>query len=292
MEEEINIAEIIINAINTIFQTIFSSIDNSLYSILDTVSFIDTDILESPYFQSIFGTSSTNGILLIANSLILGFLLYYCAKLLLSHFLITQAERPTSFIFKLLIFGICMNSSIFISEQIIFFTSCISSSIQELGQSIFGTTLSFTNLVDKLNNIIRIEENSFTIFSIDGFLKSVISISFLNLTFSYALRYIMVKVFILLSPFAFLSLVTNSTAGFFKAWIKCFLSLLFVQILIAVVLLITFSIDFSSNNILSKFLICGTIFALLKANSFVKEFMGGISTDLSSGFNGIKSFIK
>lgn len=292
MEEEINIAEIIINAINTIFQTIFSSIDNSLYSILDTVSFIDTDILESPYFQSIFGTSSSNGILLIANSLILGFLLYYCAKLLLSHFLITQAERPTSFIFKLLIFGICMNSSIFISEQIIFFTSCISSSIQELGQSIFGTTLSFTNLVDKLNNIIRIEENSFTIFSIDGFLKSVISISFLNLTFSYALRYIMVKVFILLSPFAFLSLVTNSTSGFFKAWIKCFLSLLFVQILIAVVLLITFSIDFSSNNILSKFLICGTIFALLKANSFVKEFMGGISTDLSSGFNGIKSFIK
>lgn len=292
MEEEINIAELIISAINSIFQTIFSSIDNNLYSILDDITFINTDILNSSYFQNIFGTSTANGILLIANSLILGFLLYYCVKLLLSNLLITQAERPTSFIFKLVVFGICMNSSIFICQQFIFFSSCISSSIQELGKNIFGTSISFSNLVTKLNSIIEIEENSFTIFSIDGLLKSVISISFLNLTFSYALRYIMLKVFILISPFAFLSLVTTSTSSFFKAWIKCFLALLFVQIFVSVILLIIFSIDFSVNNIFSKFLICGSIFALLKANSFVKEFMGGINTDLSSGFNGIKSFIK
>ncbi len=292
MEEEINIAEVIINAINTIFQTIFSSIDTSIYSILDNITFINTDILNSSYFRNIFGTSTSNGILLIANSLIIGFLLYYCVRLLLSNFLITQVERPTSFIFKLIIFGICMNSSIFICEQLIFFTSCISCGIQELGNNLFGTTISFSNLVVKLNNIIQIEENSFTIFSIDGLLKSVISISFFNLTFSYALRYIMIKVFILISPFAFLSLATSSTSSFFKAWIKCFLSLLFVQILVAIVLLIIFSIDFSSGNIFSKFLICGAIFALLKANSYVREFMGGISTDLSNGFNGIKSFIK
>lgn len=292
MEEEVNITEVIINAINTIFQTIFSSIDNNLYSILDDIAFINTDILNSSYFRNIFGTSSTNGILLIANSLILGFLLYYCAKLLLSNLLITQAERPTSFIFKLIIYGICMNSSIFICEQFIFFTSCLSSSIQEVGSNLFGNTISFSNLVYKLNTMIQIEENSFTIFSIDGLLKSVISISFLNLTFSYAIRYIMIKVFILISPFAFLSLSTSSTSGFFKAWIKCFISLMFVQILVAFVLLIIFSIDFSSSNIFSKFLICGAIFALLKANSYVRDFMGGINTDLTNGFNGIKSFIK
>ncbi len=292
MEEEVNIAEVIINAINTIFQTIFSSIDNNLYSILDNITFINTDILDSSYFRNIFGTSTTNGILLIANSLILGFLLYYCGKLLLSNLLITQTERPSSFIFKLIIFGICMNSSIFICEQFIFFSSCISSSIQELGNNLFGCSISFTNLVNKLNTIIEIEKNSFTIFSIDGLLKSIISISFLNLAFSYAIRYIMIKVFILISPFAFLSLSVSSTSSFFKAWIKCFLSLLFVQILVSLVLLIIFSIDFSNNNIFSKFLICGSIFALLKANSYVREFMGGINTDLSNGFNGLKSFIK
>lgn len=292
LEEEVNITEVIINCINNIFQTIFSSIDTNLYSILDEITFINTDILNSSYFRNIFGTSTSNGILLIANSLILGFLLYYCGKLLLSNFLITQVERPTSFIFKIIIFGIFMNSSIFICEQFIFFTSCISSAIRELGYNLFGDIISFSNLVDKLNSIIEIEENSFTIFSIDGLLKSVISISFINLAFSYSIRYIMLKVFILISPFAFLSLSVSSTSGFFKAWIKCFISLLLVQVLVALILVIIFSIDFSSNNIFSKFLLCGAIFALLKANSYVKEIIGGISTDFSQGVNGLKSIIK
>ncbi len=292
MEEELNITELIINAINTIFQIIFSSIDKNIYSVLDDITFINTDILDVSYFRNIFGTSTTNGILLIANSLVLGFLLYYCVKLMLSNLFITQVERPTSFIFKLIIFGICMNSSIFVCEKCIFFVSAISSCIQKLGSDLFGTTISFSSLVDRLNVIIAIEESSFTIFSIDGLLKSIISISFLNLTFSYAIRYMMIKVFILISPFAFLSMSIASTSGFFKAWLKCFASLLFVQILVALVLVIIFSLDFNSNNIFSKFLICGAIFALLKANSYVREFMGGISTDLSNGFNGLKSFIR
>lgn len=292
MEEEINITEVIINSINTIFQTIFSSIDNNLYSILDEITFINTDILNASYFKNIFGTSSSHGILLIANSLILGFILYYAGKFLLSHFFITQSERPVSFIFKIIIFGICMNSSIFICEELIFFTSCISSSVRELGNNLFGTSIGFYSLVDKLNMMIKIEENSFTIFSIDGLLKSIISISFVNLGFSYAVRYVMIKVFVLISPFAFLSLSVSSTSGFFKAWIKCFISLLLVQILVSIVLLIIFSIDFNSNNLLSKFLICGSIFALLKANSYVREFLGGISTDISNGFNGMKALLK
>ena len=185
-----------------------------------------------------------------------------------------------------------MNSSIFICEQFIFFVSCISSGIQDLGSNLFGSSICFSTLVDKLNVMIQIEENSFTIFSIDGLLKSVISISFLNLTFSYAIRYIMIKVFVLISPFAFLSLSVSATSSFFKAWIKCFISLLLVQILVSLVLLIIFSIDFSSSNMLSKFLICGAIFALLKSNSYVREFLGGINTDLSNGFNGLKSFMK
>ncbi len=292
MEEEVNITELIINSINTIFQTIFSSIDKNLYSILDDITFIDTNILDSSHFRNIFGTSTTNGILLIANSLILGFLLYYCGKLILSNLLVTQVERPMSFIFKLIIFGICMNSSIFICEQFIFFNSCISSAIRELGSNLFGVSISFSGLVEKLNTIIEIEENSFTIFSIDGLLKSIISISFLNLAFSYALRFIMVKVFILISPFAFLSLSVSSTSSFFRAWVKCFLSLLFIQILVSIVLVIIFSIDFNSYNTFSKFLICGAIFALLKANSYIRDFMGGVSTDVSSGINGVKSLIQ
>ena len=99
----------------------------------------------------------------------------------------------------------------------------------------------------------------------------------------------MIKVFILISPFAILSYSTSP--NFLKAWIKCFLSLLFIQILVSIVLLILFAIDFNSSNLFSKFIFVGAIFSLIKANSYVREFMGGISTDIQNGMSGLKNII-
>jgi type IV secretory pathway VirB6-like protein len=92
----------------------------------------------------------------------------------------------------------------------------------------------------------------------------------------------MIKVFILISPFAILSLSQKSTSWFFKSWIRNFFSMLFIQIIVALVLLILFSMDYSSTNLLTKFLYIGGIYALIRANSFVKEFIGGISTDVKA----------
>lgn len=292
LEEDINIASIIIDAINSIFQTLFSSIDMNISTILDEVTFIDSHILDTSHFSSLFGLSSTSGILLIANSLIIGFLLYYAIRLLLSHLLITQAERPTSFILKLLFFGICMNSSLFICERLIFFNHTISSLIQSIGNDLLGTTINFSSLFDKINSIIVIEQNNFNLFSIDGILKSFLSVSLINLAFTYSIRFILTKVFVLIAPFAFLSLVNTATSSFFKAWIKCFVCLLFVQIFIALVFVILFSMNFNPTDSLSKFLICGAIFSLIKANDLVRQFLGGISTDISTGFHNLSSIFK
>lgn len=292
MEEDVSIASIIIDAINTIFQTLFSSIDTNVASILDNVTFIDHSILNTSYFSSIFGSSTTSGILLIANSLILGFLLYYSARLLLSHLLITQTERPTSFILKLVFFGICMNSSLFICERMIFFNDTICSLIQSVGRDLFGESITFSSLFGRINSMIVIEENNFNIFSIDGILKSFLSISSMNLALTYSIRFILVKVFVLIAPFAFLSLCNNATASFFKAWIKCFLSLLLVQVFIALVLVILFSMDFQPDNSLTKFLICGAIFSLQKANDLVRQFLGGISTDIQAGMHNMATMLK
>lgn len=291
-DSTLNITKIIIDTINTIFTNIFSSIDNNLYSILDNIVFIDTDIMHSSYFNNIFGTSTSNGILLIANSLIVGFVLYYCIKLMLSNLGICQVQTPISFIFKVIFFAICMNSSFFICEQLIFLNFSLSSAFTNLGQDLFKFSISFQGLVDKLNTIIYIEENSLNIFSIDGILKSVISVSFLNLAFSYSIRYIMLKALVLISPFAILCLCLPNSSGFFKSWLRCFLSMLFIQDLVAIVLVIIFSLDFKAYNLFSKFLICGGVFTLIKVNSYVREFMGGFNTNLSSGINEIRNIIK
>ena len=64
MENPTDITQLIINTINTIFETLFSSIDNSLYSVLDKVTFINSDILYDKNFETLFGTSASNGIIL------------------------------------------------------------------------------------------------------------------------------------------------------------------------------------------------------------------------------------
>lgn len=98
----------------------------------------------------------------------------------------------------------------------------------------------------------------------------------------------MIKVFILLSPFAILSLCQNSTSWIFKCWIKSFFSLLFVQILISIILLLTFSITPEYSDIFNKLIYIGSIYALIKANDFVKELFGGISTSVSSNILNLR----
>ena len=83
MENTTNITQTIIDTINTIFENVLSSIDNNLYSVLDDITFVGSDILTDKNFEKIFGTSASNGILLIANSLLLGFLLYYAIRYLM-----------------------------------------------------------------------------------------------------------------------------------------------------------------------------------------------------------------
>lgn len=292
MESQTNITQTIINTINSIFEMLFSSIDNNLYSVLDKITFINSDILTDKNFENIFGTSTSNGILLIANSLLLGFILYYGFKYLMSHITYQRVDSPFSFIIKIIIFGICMNFSFFILQFLLDLNSNISLAIRSLGKNLFGSELSFSELINKINTNISIDTSSLNIFSVDGLIKSTLSLSLLNLVFSYSFRYIMVKVFILLAPFAFLSLSLDSTSWFFKSWLKNLFSLLFIQIIVSLVLLILFSLDFSSSNLFNKFVYVGEIYSLIKANSFVREFIGGVSTNISQSVKSFANFKK
>lgn len=289
--ETSNLTTSIIETINSIFETLFSSIDTTIYSVLDELTFIDKNILNNSVFQKIFGSTGNNGLLVIANSLLIGFSLYYAIRLIYSYYMNLQIERPYQFIFKLLIFGIVMNCSYFICNQFIQINSFISDAIRTVGSNIFGHDISFSELINKLNYL-SIKENEFNIFSFDGLIKSFISISLFNLIFSYSLRYIMVKVFILITPFAILSLINESTSWFFKTWLRTVLSLLFQQSLVAIILLIIFSFNFSSNNIISQLMCIGGIYALVRANSYIRSLIGGISTDVSNNFNIGNKFLK
>lgn len=284
------ISSIIETSINEMFYKIFSSIDNSLYSVLDDFTFIDSDILNDQYFINILGSTPRNGILLIANSLIFGYLLYYAFKLILSYLGVTQVERPSQFILKIIIYSICINFSFFICDEIIYLISIISSSIRQVGENLFKTKICFSSIITRLNSVISVNEN-LNIFSLDGIIKSLISVGLLNLVITYAVRYVLIKVFVLISPFAVLSMCNKNTSILFNSWIKSFLSLMLVQVFVSIILLLIFSLNFSSNNIFSKFILIGAIFILIKANNYIKEMLGGISSDVNMGLNNLKSMM-
>lgn len=287
MENYSNITSTIIETINTILGNLFSSIDNNLYSILDDITFISSDIINESYFEKILGTSATNGILLISNSLLFGVILYYSIKYLLAHFTYKSTENPIQFIFKSIIFGVCINSSYFLVGEFLDLNANITLAIRSIGEELFNKNICFAELILEINNTISINASSLDVFSLDGLIKTSLTMSLLNLVFTYSFRYIMIKIFILLTPFAILSLILDSTSWFFKSWIRNLFSLLFIQIIVAIVLLILFSMDYSTNNLMTKFIYVGAIYALIKSNSFVREFVGGVSTTFTQNVENL-----
>lgn len=284
------ITEVITQTINSLFNNLVGSIDNSLYSILDDITFISTDIIKDSYFEKILGANTNNGILLIANSLLVGFILYYCIQLLFSTYINVKIENPFKFIFKILLIGIFINSSFFICEKFLYINSIVSSSIRAIGENLYKKDICFSTLITELNSCITVE-TEFNFLSFNGILKFISSAGLINLIFTYSLRYIMIKVFILIFPFCILTLSNQNTNWIFKSWIKCFLSLLLVQQLISIIFLIIFSINFNSN-IFSQFMYIGSIYALIKANSYIREIFGGISTDVQNSFSRFNYLIK
>ena len=273
----------ILESINNIFSNLFSSVDNGIYGILDKITFIDEKIIEKKNFIKLFGENSTNGILLVCNSLILGIFLFYIVNYLFSHITYTRVQEPLAFIFKAIIFIALMNGSLWICKQIINIISLISGSIREIGKSLFGEEISFVNFITKINDNIYIsKETPLDVTSFDGIIKAFTTFGFMNLIFSYALRYIMIQVFVLLFPFAILCGIYDKTSWIFKSLSKAFISLLLEQVLVALILVLAFSFSLSASDDLSKILYIGIIYSLMKANTYMYMIFGGISTSVTN----------
>jgi len=265
------LGDLICDALNTIFYKIFSSIDNNISSNLDRILFIDTSITENNAFKQFFGTDATNGLLLIANSLIFGIILFYILKFSFAHLVYSKIDSPYQFTFKCIVFVACMNSSLWLCEKLIYIVSLISDSICELGGITSGYEISFSNLITHINQLVFKNQTEFDFFSFDGILKICYTIGICYIFVSCSVRYILCKISILLSPFAFISVINNQFDGFFKGWFKHFFILLCMQILISMVLVLGFLLEFEADNNLSKFIYLAIIIIIAKCKFYVKE---------------------
>lgn len=289
--QSIDIAQIILDTTNSLCSNMLQSIDSKIYPLLDQVVFIDKTITKDSHFEKIFGTSPSSGILMLSNCLLFAFILYYCIRLITSHFSGTEVEAPDKFFMRTILAAVAMNASLEICNLLINGTNQISTFFTDLGYDIFKKDISFTSLVENLNYV---SSKNFTIYSLDGILTSMLSISSFALLISFSLRYILIKLLVLASPFAFLCLSNKNTVGFLKSWYKSLLSMLLLQIVISAILIIPYALlKQNTDSLFNKLLLVGVISALLKSGQLIKDFLGGIgiTTNFESGVAGIKSMI-
>ena len=279
------------NSLNTIFSKIFSSLDNSFYSILDNLAFVNTSILDNNVIKALIGTNIKTGILAICNSFILGFILYYSIRFLFSHLIYIKTESPKEFILKSIIFAVLMNNSLWICEQIIFIIDFCTSFLISTAETLFQKTITFSEFLNVLNTTLFWVPAATDLFSFAGIVKSFSSVGLINLVFTFSLRYIMILVFILISPFAFLSLVTESSSWIFKTWIKSFISLLLYQLILGLLLIISFTFTNIANSLLVSIFYVGIIQAFQKTGYFIREIFGGISLSSSTSYSRFSSLI-
>lgn len=118
-------------------------------------------------------------------------------------------------------------------------------------------------------------------------LRAFLLYGLVDLLLNYSLRYVLLQVLVLLCPFGIMSLINSSTSWIFRAWGKALLSLIAIQFFVPIVLIVIFCIG--EDN---QLLFVSGIYVLTKANSYVRELFGGISTEFSGNFSGITSLLK
>ena len=284
----IYLSDLICNCLNSIFLKFFSFFDATIYSNLDNLLLIRPTIVDNLKFQKLFGTDASNGFLLIAHSLIFGIILFYVLHLVISHLIYSKIDSPYQFIFKCIIFITCMNCSLWICKQIIYLVSLISESICQIGYFNYGIETNFSNLIDSINSALCLSSETFEIFSLDGIIKLLTTFCIFYILLTFCMRYLFCKILILLSPFAFISLICNRFDGFFKSWFKQFLILLSMQIFVFIVLVLGFSLEFYANDALSKLIYCAIIMILAKSHFHTKEFFSQMH---NYSRNSLKNFI-
>ncbi len=283
-----NIPEILNNAISSLINNLLVSVDNNVFSVLDELVFVDTSILNDKYFVNFFSKSFS--MVTFAKALLFGILIYYAVSYLFSFLTCNNFQKPAHFLVKFFFSAILIHFSSSICGYIIYFFELLTNIFRDVGISIFSFHLSFSFIYEKFSLLFFSDLNSsFQLFSFDGIVKSLISLSFVNLLFTYSVRFVFIKILLVSSPFAFLSISLDQSKWIFKIWIKNFIGQLCVQLFICVILLIIFSFNVSFSSTVTKLLYLGSIICLIKASSFVKDFTSGFTSDITTSINNIKS---
>ena len=263
----------IIPNLNLVFEKIFKSVESQVYDTLDKIVNINKNILEIEPIKKII---SSNGFIIIANSIVFFLIIYYLYTIIISMYNGNRFENVYHLIIKLLIISVIINNSYFLIEQILELNDNLTDTVNTLCKNLAGCDITFVKLKENILSIKDFAKNDFL--SLDGLIKGIISYGSVNVLITFAIRYATMILLIIVSPVAFSMLFSNLTKGVFYNWLKMFITNLFTQIILKI--LLSIPLMYSDNNsVMYKIILVGSVYMIYKLNSFVKEIFSKFSVN-------------
>lgn len=270
-----NVNDIISN-LNLLSEKFFKSVEGEVYKTLDNIVNITPDILKAEPLNNIFVDNKINGIILIANSLMMFYVTYYMFTQILSLYNGNTTESIYVFILKLVVVYIIVNNSYFICELILNILNQLTSAVESFGKEISKESITFNNLKEKIISIKDFMKNDFL--SLDGLIKGIISFGAITILINFSIRYVTIIFLIMIFPLVLTTLTSNITIGIFKSYFKLFIILLLTQIIVKLVILIPIMYK-NVDSIMYKIILVGSIYIIYRINTFVKDIFVKISEE-------------
>lgn len=274
----------IITNLNYLLEKVFKSIEGEIFKTLDKLTIIGPEILKEEPIKNIVFENKVNGLVIIANTLILFFVIYYVFKQLIGIYNGNKIESIYVFIIRIIIVCIIVNFSYYICKEILNIFGILGESIDTYASDVINKKVTFENLKDSIINIENIINTDLV--SLDGIIKGIISFGSVSILISFSVRYVTVIFLIIISPLAFVCLSSNLTSGIFNMWVKMLIVNLTVQIGIKLLIFIPLAYK-NQNDIIYKIILVGTISLIYKFNIFIKELLARISNE-----NNVKNIFK
>lgn len=258
----------IINSLNIISEKLFKAVEGQIYEMLDKIIDIGPSILNQEPLKNIFFKDKLNGIMVIADSFILFYIVYYLVIQLISIYNGKQIPSIYYFAVKIIITFVLVNNSYFLCEQTLNFFDAFTNAVEVYGKDVSNQDITFENLKETILSIDNFMKTD--LFSIDGLIKGVISFGIVTVLINFSIRYVTIIFLILIVPFAIMSTVSNLTSGFFKSWLRMYISNMFVQIVIKLLLIIPLMYK-QIDSTMYKIILVGSIYLIYKITNFTKE---------------------
>lgn len=266
-------AQNILDNLNLISEKLFKSVEEQVYKVLDDILVIGPNILNDEPLKNLCNVDKTNGIIIIANSFIMLYVIYFAISQVINLYNGEAVSNIYKFIIKIVIIGICVNSSYFICNEILSFFEILTDTIDNFCKEVSGINVNFVNLKEVIVNIKDFLNND--LLSLNGIIKGMVSFGSVSILINFAIRYVTVIFLVLISPLAFITLSSKITGGIFESWLKLLIINLFTQIIVKFIILIPIMYK-NTSTIMYKIILVGSIYLIYKINTFTKEMFNKI----------------